>query len=102
MHDHEQDLLVGSGVIVPKQHRATTFKLTPAEWSDTHTLLHDTKSSLEKTYDSDGYTLGWNVGTASNQTVPYAHSHIIPRYASGPQRLTSLAEVTGMTKQLIV
>ncbi|TCI51982.1 HIT domain-containing protein [Exiguobacterium sp. SH1S21] len=84
MHDREQDVLVGSGVIVPKQHRATTFELTPTEWSDTYTLLHDAKSFLEETYGPDGYTLGWNVGTASNQTVPHAHLHIIPRYADGP------------------
>lgn len=84
MHDHEQDVLVGSGVIVPKQHQATTFELTPKEWSDTYNLLHDAKSFLEKTYGPDGYTLGWNVGTASNQTVSHAHLHIIPRYAGGP------------------
>lgn len=84
MHDREQDVLVGSGVIVPKQHRATTFDLTPFEWHDTCTLLHEAKVFLEETYGPDGYTLGWNVGTASNQTVPHAHLHVIPRYTAGP------------------
>lgn len=84
MHDREQDVLVGSGVIVPKQHRATTFDLTSSEWHDTYALLHEAKAFLEETYGPDGYTLGWNVGTASNQTVPHAHLHVIPRYASGP------------------
>ncbi|RHB45771.1 HIT family protein [Exiguobacterium sp. AM39-5BH] len=84
MHDREQDVLVGSGVIVPKQHRATTFDLTPFEWHDTYTLLHEAKVFLEETYGPDGYTLGWNVGTASNQTVPHAHLHVIPRYTAGP------------------
>ncbi|KGI84019.1 cell-cycle regulation histidine triad HIT protein [Exiguobacterium mexicanum] len=84
MHDREQDVLVGSGIIVPKQHRATTFDLTPFEWHDTYRLLHEAKVFLEETYGPDGYTLGWNVGIASNQTVPHAHLHVIPRYTAGP------------------
>lgn len=60
------------------------IKLTPTDWSDTYTLLHAAKSFLEETYGPDGYTLGWNVGEASNQTIPRAHLHIIPRYAGGP------------------
>lgn len=84
MHDHEQDILVGSDVIVPKQHRTTTFDLTPTEWSDTYTLIRDAKAFLEKTHGPDGYTLGRNVVTASHQTVPHAHLHIIPRYAEDP------------------
>ncbi|STO09300.1 MULTISPECIES: HIT family protein [Exiguobacterium] len=84
MHEREQDVLVGSGVIVPKQHRTTTFDLTPDEWRDTYELLHEAKRLLDATHRPDGYTLGWNVGEASNQTVPHAHFHVIPRYEAGP------------------
>ncbi|WP_026824465.1 HIT family protein [Exiguobacterium marinum] len=84
MHDHEQDVLVGSGVIVPKSHRSTTFDLTPLEWQHTYELLHQAKEHLDQAFQPDGYTLGWNVGVASNQTVPHAHLHVIPRYDSGP------------------
>jgi len=84
MHDREQDVLIGSGVIVPKAHRATTFELTAQEWQHTYELLHEAKQHLDHTYSPDGYTLGWNVGTASNQTVPHAHLHVIPRYDEGP------------------
>lgn len=84
MHDDEQQFLVGSGVIVPKAHRTTTFDLTPLEWQHTYELLHDAKSLLDKRFQPDGYTLGWNVGVASNQTIPHAHFHIIPRYNDGP------------------
>lgn len=83
-HDHHQGILEGSGVIVPKAHRQTTFDLTPEEWVDSYDLLHKVKPLLDAKFAPDGYTLGWNVGLVSNQTIPHAHFHIVPRYADEP------------------
>lgn len=83
-HDQHQDILEGSGVIVPKAHRPTPFDLTEDEWRDSHTLLRLARVYLETHYKPDGYTLGWNVGIVSNQEIPHAHFHIIPRYADEP------------------
>ncbi|QDP41062.1 HIT family protein [Radiobacillus deserti] len=83
-HDLEQDVLVGSGVIVPKEHRQTTFDLTKDEWLDTYDLLQKVKKYVTENYQPDGFTLGWNVGEASNQTILHSHFHVIPRYMDEP------------------
>ena len=71
-------------MIVPKQHRTDTFALTKEEWGDTYELLQQAKEYLDIEYTPDGYTLGWNVGAASNQSVSHSHFHVIPRYNDEP------------------
>jgi len=83
-HNLEQDVLEGCGVIVPKKHRENTFELTAEEWSDTYELLQKAKEFLDEKFSPDGYTLGWNVGKVSNQTIPHSHFHVIPRYSDEP------------------
>ncbi len=83
-HNFEQDVLEGSGVIVPKAHRADTFELTAEEWKDTYDLLHKARILLDAKYAPDGYTLGWNVGPASNQSILHSHFHILPRFNDEP------------------
>lgn len=83
-HNLEQDVLEGCGVIVPKHHRIDAFALTPEEWNDSYNLLQKAKKYLDETFGADGYTLGWNVGRVSNQTIPHSHLHVIPRYKDEP------------------
>jgi histidine triad (HIT) family protein len=82
--DAEQTVLEGSGLIVPKSHRVNAFALTPEEWKATYDLLQHAKSILDEQYSPKGYTLGWNVGEASNQTILHAHLHVIPRFSDEP------------------
>lgn len=83
-HTKHQGILGGSGVIVPKAHRKDAFALTSNEWNATHEMLEKAKRYIDETYNPDGYTLGWNVGEVSNQTIFHAHLHIIPRYNDEP------------------
>jgi diadenosine tetraphosphate (Ap4A) HIT family hydrolase len=83
-HNLHLDVLEGSGVIVPKKHHENVFELTKEEWNDTYELLQKAKEYLNTTYHPDGFTLGWNVGEASNQTIPHCHLHVIPRYIDEP------------------
>ncbi|WP_409276178.1 HIT family protein [Neobacillus sp. SCS-31] len=83
-HNKEQDVLEGCGVIVPKKHHANAFKLTKKEWNDTYELLQNVKEYLDKEFSPDGYTLGWNVGEVSNQSIFHSHLHVIPRYNDEP------------------
>ncbi|MDA8345920.1 MAG: HIT family protein [Thermaerobacter sp.] len=83
-HDREQDVLVGSGVIVPRAHRENAFALTSEEWLDTQLLLQQAKAYIDERFHPAGYTLGWNVGLVSNQTIAHAHLHVLPRYADEP------------------
>ncbi|MCA1063696.1 HIT family protein [Rossellomorea sp. AcN35-11] len=83
-HPKHQGVLVGSGLIVPKNHHRDVFDLTPEEWKDTYELLQEAKKIVDAEHAPDGYTLGWNVGTVSNQEIPHSHLHVIPRYKDEP------------------
>jgi diadenosine tetraphosphate (Ap4A) HIT family hydrolase len=79
-----QPILVGSGLIVPKVHRETVFDLTPQEWQATFDLLHQVKEYLDKTYQPQGYNIGWNCGSVGGQEIFHAHLHVIPRFGDEP------------------
>lgn len=78
--EEEQSVLEGSGLIVPKHHRVDVFELTAEEWAATQDLLQKAKSLLDAYHSPDGFTLGWNVGRASNQHILHAYLHVIPRF----------------------
>lgn len=79
-----QEVLIGSGLIVPFQHRETVFDLTEAEWSATYSLLQEVKSILDETFRPNGYNIGWNCNTVGGQHIMHSHLHIIPRFRDEP------------------
>ena len=79
-----QDVLVGSGVIIPIRHVATLFELTSDELRDTFVLLQTVKAWMDATYRPDGYNIGWNCGAAAGQEIMHAHMHVIPRFKDEP------------------
>ncbi len=79
-----QEVLPGSGVIVPLAHRLGPFELSREEWEAVHDLLVSAKHVIDDRWMPDGYTIGWNVGVAGGQAVPHAHLHVIPRFADEP------------------
>lgn len=80
----EQEVLEGSGLIVPKRHAENVFSLTAEEWRDTQELLLKAKAHLEEHYHHEGYSIGWNTGEVGGQSIPHAHLHIIPRFVDEP------------------
>ena len=79
-----QEVLIGSGIIIPKEHRETVFDLTEDEWTATFSLLKQVKELLDAEYEPQGYNIGWNSGSVAGQEVFHAHLHVIPRYADEP------------------
>lgn len=79
-----QEILIGSGLIVPRAHRETVFDLNNQEWTATKTLLKEAKDYLDKLYNPDGYNIGWNCNSIGGQHIMHAHLHIIPRYVDEP------------------
>lgn len=79
-----QEVLIGSGVIIPKEHRETVFDLSKDEWIATYELLKEVKIYLDKRYKPEGYNVGWNVGSVGGQEIFHAHLHVIPRYEDEP------------------
>lgn len=76
-------ILPHGGMIIPFRHTATPFELDPDEWLGTFDILARAKAHLAPAAP-DGYTIGWNVGTAAGQTVGHAHLHIVARFADEP------------------
>ena len=81
-------VLPGSGVIVPKAHRASPFDLTREEWAATHELLVAAKDMQDDRWAPDGYFLSWTSFPASDDEVPdmHAHLHVVPRFDDEPRR----------------
>ncbi len=79
-----QEVLEGSGIIMPKRHRDTVFDLTPEEWVATRDMVHAAKALIDRELSPEGYNLGWNCGPAGGQQTPHAHLHVIPRFGDEP------------------
>ena len=78
------EVLIGSGIIIPKEHRETVFDLTEDEWTATFSLLKQAKELLDAEYEPQGYNIGWNNGSVAGQEVFHVHLHVIPRYTDEP------------------
>lgn len=68
-----EEVLIGSGIIVPIEHRKTIFELTQDEWNATFQLLQEVKKLLDNKYKPQGYNVGWNVGATGGQEIFHAH-----------------------------
>ena len=79
-----QEVLIGSGIIIPKEHRESVFDLTEDEWTATFSLLKKTKELLDAEYEPQGQNIGRNNGSVAGQEVFHVHLHVIPRYADEP------------------
>ena len=79
-----QEILIGSGVIVPRQHRVNVFELTDKEWNDTFSLVKQVKEHLDSLHNPDGYNLQWNTHGAAGQHLFHSHLHVIPRFNDEP------------------
>jgi diadenosine tetraphosphate (Ap4A) HIT family hydrolase len=79
-----QEVLIGSGMIVPKEHRETVFELSEQEWMATFSLLKRAQRRIDAEYKPNGYNIGWNCGSVAGQEVFHAQLHVIPRYYDEP------------------
>jgi len=79
-----QEILIGSGLIIPRKHRETVFDLTQEEWIATYSLLQRAKDLLDEQYAPNGYNVGWNCYPTGGQSIPHAHLHVVPRYEDEP------------------
>jgi diadenosine tetraphosphate (Ap4A) HIT family hydrolase len=82
--ESEQQVLQGSGLIIPKLHKQNVFELSEQEWNDSRELLLGAKRILDDKYAPDGYSVGWNTGRAGGQSIFHAHLHVIPRFNDEP------------------
>ncbi|MDP5272871.1 HIT family protein [Chengkuizengella axinellae] len=79
-----QEILIGSGLVIPKKHKETVFDLSEEEVAETFSLLKKVKLYLDKMYHPEGYNVGWNCMPVGGQSINHAHLHVIPRYKDEP------------------
>ena len=48
------DVLPGSGILIPKAHRASPFDFTPEEWAAAHELLLQSNAAWDDRLAPDG------------------------------------------------
>ena len=82
--DVRHNILVGSRIVVPRQHRISPFDLTEEEITATFELLREAKAEIDASVSPDGYSVGWNCGSSAGQEVEHTHLHIIPRFRDEP------------------
>jgi histidine triad (HIT) family protein len=82
------NVLPGSGIIVPKAHRASPFDLTFDEWAAIRELLLQAKQIQDALLSPDGYFLSWTSFPVRDEDVPtmHAHLHVVPRFDDEPRR----------------
>ena len=70
----------GHTIVIPKVF-AKTLQDVPADLYAEYMIgIQQTMKRLDTVLHPEGYTVGWNVGEAAGQSVPYVHCHIIPRW----------------------
>jgi diadenosine tetraphosphate (Ap4A) HIT family hydrolase len=70
----------GHYLVIPRRHAIDFFGMTSAERRDSDELLAAIADSLRHLDASIvGFNIGMNCGQAAGQTVPHAHTHLIPR-----------------------
>ena len=69
----------GHTLVVPRQHLASIFDLTPSEYAAIFALVREVRDTLAATYGVSDFNIGVNVGAAAGQTIAHAHIHVIPR-----------------------
>ncbi|WP_371931981.1 HIT family protein [Mesobacillus subterraneus] len=93
--ESEQQVLQGSGLIIPKLHKQDVFELTDQEWRDSRDLLLGAKKILDQKFSPDGYSVGWNTGRAGGQSIFHAH---LPASDSRMNRLQARESGIGLNK----
>lgn len=70
----------GHTLIVPREHVASIFDLSEADYAQLWKLVAEVRATLVEQLSPPGFNIGINDGEAAGQTVPHAHIHVIPRY----------------------
>jgi histidine triad (HIT) family protein len=70
----------GHTVVIPKVYAATLLDLPLNVQAGYMAGIQAAMHRIQLVLAPDAFTVGWNVGEAAGQTVPYVHCHIIPRW----------------------
>ncbi len=75
-----QPLADGHTLVVPRAHVATLEALEPDMADGLFRLVRRLAGPVREAVGAAGTTIGVNNGSATGQTVPHVHVHIVPRW----------------------
>jgi superfamily II DNA or RNA helicase/HKD family nuclease/diadenosine tetraphosphate (Ap4A) HIT family hydrolase len=70
----------GHALLVTKRHVGDWFAASQEERHALTDAIDAARRAICERHQPDGFNLGVNVGSASGQTIPHLHLHVIPRY----------------------
>ena len=71
---------LGHALVIPKQHAADMFALSPGAWSALMHTVHFLAPAIAAVADADGINIRMNNKSAAGQDVFHAHIHVVPRF----------------------
>ena len=75
-----QPLADGHVLVVPTAHEARVEDLEPPQAEALFRAVARLAGPVREGVDAAGTTIGINNGTATGQTIPHVHVHIVPRW----------------------
>ena len=70
----------GHTVVVLKRHALAVEDLSEEEVKDLFAAVKKVADKIKTALKPDGFSIGWNNGSAAGQVIPHLHVHIIPRW----------------------
>jgi ATP adenylyltransferase len=92
----------GHLMTAPVRHVDELGELDDEEVLELHLLVVAGMSALERTYDPDGFNLGWNLGHIAGAGIAdHVHIHIVPRWSGDTNFMPVLADVKVLPEHLL-
>jgi ATP adenylyltransferase len=87
----------GHLMIFPIKHIETIESISNEEALELHNLQIKSLKILRRTYNTQSFNVGYNIGISSGASIDHLHLHIVPRYP----REVGFIDVIGGTRILV-
>src|ERR687887_460834 len=93
----------GHLLVAPVRHESELRGLSEDEVLAMHRLSVEALDALARTYDPQGFNLGWNLGRVAGAGITsHAHLHVVPRWGGDTNFMPVLADVKVIPEHLLV
>jgi ATP adenylyltransferase len=92
----------GHLMAAPIRHVGALGELDDDEALEVHRLTVAAMDALGRTYDPDGFNLGWNLGHIAGAGIAdHVHVHVVPRWSGDTNFMPVLADVKVLPEHLL-
>ena len=91
----------GHVLVMPYREEPDLLGLDAAERAELWSLIESSVAAIERAYEPHGVNVGMNLGAAAGAGVPnHLHAHVLPRWESDANFMTTVAETRVMPEAL--